>query len=91
VLAVILLSFSPLIFSHSRTAMLDLPLTAMVSLSFFSLLKTKNFSSLSFSLFTGILFSLAQFTKETAIGQVQFLLEKDFFCKISLPVLTNFF
>ncbi len=24
-------------------------------------------------------------------GQVQFLLEKDFFCKISLPILTNLF
>ncbi len=27
----------------------------------------------------------------TSHGQVQFLLEKDFFCKISLSVLTNLF
>ena len=66
-LAAILLSFSPGIFSHSRVSMLDFPLAAMISLSFLSLLKTKNFSFLFFSLLTGILFSLAQFTKEAAI------------------------
>ncbi|MCX5692606.1 MAG: glycosyltransferase family 39 protein [Candidatus Omnitrophica bacterium] len=66
-LAAILLSFSPVIFSFSRMFILDFPLAAMISLSFLALLKTKNFSSLFFSVLTGILFSIAQFTKETAI------------------------
>lgn len=66
-LAAILLSFSPLIFGHSRINMLDFPLTAMISLCFLSLLKTKNFTSLLFGLLTAVLFSLAQLTKETAV------------------------
>jgi len=66
-LAAALLSFSPIIFGHSRISMLDFPLTAMVSLCFLSLLKTKNLNSLFFSLLTGFLFSLAQFTKEAAL------------------------
>jgi len=66
-LAIVLLSFSPIIFGYSRMFLLDLPLAAMISLCLLLLLKTRNFDSLFFSIFTGISFSLAQYTKEAAI------------------------
>ena len=65
-LAAALLSFSPIIFGHSRVSLVDLPLAAMVALSLWCLLKTDNFKSLLFSLVTGAVFILAQFTRETA-------------------------
>lgn len=66
-LAAVLLSFSPAIFSQARGNMLELPLAAVVSLSLWSLLKTDNFNSLGFSLLTAAFFLLAQFTKEVAV------------------------
>lgn len=67
VLSAILVSFSPLIFGHTRVAMLDLPLASMVSFSFYLLLKTNRFQNFWYSLLAGIAFGLSQLTKETAI------------------------
>lgn len=67
ILSAALISFSPIIFAHSRMSMLDFPLTAMVSLSFFSLLRTERFTSSLSSLVSGICFGLTQLVKETAI------------------------
>lgn len=81
ILAAILLSFSPAIFSHSRIAMLDFPLAAMISLSFLFLLKTGNFRSLVYSILAGILLGLSQLTKEAALI---FIIPILIYCLISL-------
>jgi len=51
-------------------------------------------STADISYFSQLLYIITQY-KVTLLGfysgQVQFLLEKDFFCKISLPVFINFF
>ncbi|HTY45254.1 MAG TPA: glycosyltransferase family 39 protein [Patescibacteria group bacterium] len=65
-LAALLVSFFPIVFGHSRMAMLDLPLAAMVSLSAYALLKTDSFRSPSHSILFGIASGFAQLTKETA-------------------------
>ncbi|MFH1854634.1 MAG: glycosyltransferase family 39 protein [Candidatus Omnitrophota bacterium] len=66
-LAAVLLSFSPQLFSHLRLNMLDFPVAAMVSLFFLCLLKTNRLTSTFFSLLSGIIFMLAEATKETAV------------------------
>ncbi|MDP3041644.1 MAG: glycosyltransferase family 39 protein [Candidatus Omnitrophota bacterium] len=66
-LSAFLLSLFPLVFGHSRIAMLDYPLMCMVSLSVHLLLETKLFHSLFYSILAGIVFGLSQLTKETAI------------------------
>jgi hypothetical protein len=65
-LAAFLTPLFPLVFGHSRMAMLDYPLMCMVSLSFYLLLKTDNFSSLFYSCLFGIVFGLSELTKEAA-------------------------
>jgi len=66
-LAALVVSAFPFIFSHSRVAMLDFPLTSLITLSFFLLLKTDRFASFLYSVLTGVAFGLAQITKETAV------------------------
>ena len=66
-LSALFISTFPLIFGHSRIAMLDFSLTAMISLSIYLLLKTSGFQSILYSVFTGISFGLSQLTKEAAI------------------------
>lgn len=65
-LAALLTLFFPLVFGHSRVALLDYPLLCMSSLSMFLLLKTEGFKSGFFAALYGISFVLAQLTKETA-------------------------
>ena len=66
-LAVVFTSFSPFIFSYTRTYLLDFPLTSMIALSILLLLKTNNFKYFLASLFAGAVFAIAQLTKESAI------------------------
>ncbi|MFH1800633.1 MAG: glycosyltransferase family 39 protein [Candidatus Omnitrophota bacterium] len=66
VLSAALVSMFPVVFGHSRVAMLDFPLMCMISLGFYLLLKTRGFSSVSYSLLAGIALGLSQATKETA-------------------------
>lgn len=66
-LAAFLTPSFPLVFGHSRIAMLDYPLMCMVTFSFFLLLKTKGFSSFLFSCLFGIVFGLSELTKEAAL------------------------
>lgn len=66
-LSAFLLSFFPLVFGHSRVAMLDYPLMCMVSLSAYLLLETKLFHSVIYSILAGIVFGLSQWIKEAAI------------------------
>jgi len=66
-LSALLTSMFPLVFGHSRVAMVDYPLMCMVSLSFYLLLKTNGFRSVAYSIFAGIAFGVSQFTKETSI------------------------
>jgi len=66
-LAAILVLFSPAIFSHSRLALLDLPLTAMVSFAALMLLRALQRPSIANSIVAGVAVGLAQLTKQTAI------------------------
>lgn len=63
----LLLSFCPLVFGHSRVAMLDYPLTCLVALSVYLALRTKGFSLLWPSVLLGLACATAQWTKETAL------------------------
>ncbi len=65
-LSALFISFCPLVFGHSRVAMLDYPLMCLVALSVYLALKTKGFSSLRYSVFLGLACAAAQWTKETA-------------------------
>ena len=62
-----LVSLFPLVFGHSRVAMLDYPLMCLVTLSMYFLLKTKAFSSVLYSVLAGLMFGLAQWVKESAV------------------------
>jgi hypothetical protein len=66
-LAAFLTPLFPLVFGHSRLAMLDFPLACMISMSFFLLFKTKGFSSIFYSCLFGIVAGLSELTKEAAL------------------------
>jgi hypothetical protein len=66
-LAAFLISMFPLVFGHTRTAMLDFPMAAMSALAVFLLLKSEKFSSAMYSMLAGLGFGIAMLTKETAI------------------------
>lgn len=62
-LAAFLITAYPLIFSHSRIFMYDLPLTAIVSLSVYVFQISDNFRKRSASLFLGVVFGAGMLTK----------------------------
>ena len=66
ILSAALVSMFPLVFGHSRVAMLDFPLMCMICFGFYLLLKTDKFSFSRYSILSGIVFGLSQLTKETA-------------------------
>jgi hypothetical protein len=66
-LSATLVSFFPLVFGHSRVAMLDYPLMCTVALSMALLVATRKFDSIFYSILAGIAFSVAQLTKESAV------------------------
>ncbi len=65
-LSAFLISMFPIVFGHSRIAMMEFPLAGMTSLTLYLLLKSRHFSLLAYSLLAGIAFGLAQLTKPTA-------------------------
>lgn len=68
VLAAFIVSMYPLIFTHSRTFELDLPLTAMVTLSVYTLMATDYFSRRAHSLLLGLVCGLGMLTKFNFLG-----------------------
>lgn len=88
-LAAVLVSLYPIVFSYQRVYLLDLGLAVMVTLSIYLLLRTENFKSSRYSLAFGAVLGMSLLVKWTAVFFIappfMYTLYKSFFLKSKPP------